>query len=129
MIKPPVIRATMVDKEHTIVCKGVKIKFEPEEYKTLMTAKEAKQLKKYMRSVCTYGTASRMAYSSYKAYGKTGTAELDKKGSEGKINSWFVGFAKKGKKKIAIAVCLEDIKQGSGSATSVAKEILDSYFN
>ena len=35
IIKPPVIRATMVDKEHTIICKGIKIKFEPEEYKTI----------------------------------------------------------------------------------------------
>ena len=99
---------------------------EPDEYKEIIPEEEAKMLKSHMRSVCKYGTARMMAYSSYKAYGKTGTAELN---SHDDINSWFVGFAKKGKKKIAIAVCLEDIKQDSGSATSVAKEILDSYFN
>ena len=99
---------------------------EPDEYKEIIPEEEAKMLKSHMRSVCKYGTARMMAYSSYKAYGKTGTAELN---SDDDINSWFVGFAKKGKKKIAIAVCLEDIKQDSGSATSVAKEILDSYFN
>ena len=99
---------------------------DPEEYKEIIPEEEARYLKKYMRSVCKYGTGRMMAYSSYKAYGKTGTAELNKKDD---INSWFVGFAKKGKKKIAIAVCLEDIKQDSGSATAVAKEIFDSYFN
>ena len=99
---------------------------DPDEYKEIIPEDEAKTLKSYMRSVCKYGTARMMAYSPYKAYGKTGTAELNSKDD---INSWFVGFAKKGKKKIAIAVCLEDIKQDSGSATSVAKVILDSYFN
>ena len=99
---------------------------DPDEYKEIIPEEYAKKLKSYMRSVCKYGTANMMAYSSYKAYGKTGTAELN---SEDDINSWFMGFAKKGKKKIAIAVCLEDIKQGSGSATSVAKEIFDEYFN
>lgn len=99
---------------------------DPDEYKEIIPEDEAKTLKSYMRSVCKYGTARMMAYSPYKAYGKTGTAELNSKDD---INSWFIGFAKKGKKKIAIAVCLEDIKQDSGSATSVAKEILDSYFN
>ncbi|MBR2191481.1 MAG: penicillin-binding protein 2 [Eubacterium sp.] len=99
---------------------------DPDEYKEIIPEENAKKLKSYMRSVCKYGTANMMAYSSYKAYGKTGTAELN---SDDDINSWFMGFAKKGKKKIAIAVCLEDIKQGSGSATSVAKEIFDEYFN
>ena len=99
---------------------------DPDEYKEIIPEEYAKKLKSYMRSVCKYGTANMMAYSSYKAYGKTGTAELN---SDDDINSWFMGFAKKGKKKIAIAVCLEDIKQGSGSATSVAKEIFDEYFN
>ena len=99
---------------------------EPDEYKELFPEENAKVIKSYMRSVCKNGTASMMAYSPYKAYGKTGTAELNNKDD---INSWFVGFAKKGKKKIAIAVCLENIKQGEASATSVTKEILDSYFN
>lgn len=32
-----------------------------------------------MRAVCEYGTGKVMAYSDYTAYGKTGTAEVDKK--------------------------------------------------
>lgn len=96
------------------------------EYKELMSPEEAKQLKKYMRAVCEYGTGKNMAYSNYKAYGKTGTAELDKKD---KINSWFMGFATKGKRKVAIAVVLEDIYQGEDSAVDCAKEIFDAYFD
>ncbi len=99
---------------------------EKEEYKRLMSAKEARRLKQYMRSVCRYGTARNMAYSSYTAYGKTGTAELDK---DDDINSWFVGFAKKGKKKVVVAVCLEDIKQGSDTAVNCAKQLFDTYFS
>jgi peptidoglycan glycosyltransferase len=96
------------------------------DYKTLMTEDEAKQMNTYMRAVCEYGTGKIMANSSYKAYGKTGTAELDK---ENHINSWFVGYAKKGRKKIAIAVVLENTTQGSSSAVNCAKEIFDTYFD
>lgn len=95
------------------------------EYKSLMTKEEASQLKKYMGAVCDYGTGKIMANSSYKAYGKTGTAELDK---EDNINSWFVGYAKKGKKKIAIAIVIENMQQGDNSAVNCAKEIFDKYF-
>lgn len=95
------------------------------DYKELMTKKEAKQLNEYMRAVCEYGTGKIMAYSEYKAYGKTGTAELDKNDN---INSWFVGYAKKGKKKIAVAIVLENVRQGSSSAVNNAKKIFDTYF-
>lgn len=95
------------------------------EFKKLMTKKEAVQLTKYMEAVCDYGTAKAMKGTLYKAYGKTGTAELDK---DDNINSWFVGFATYKGKKIAIAVVLEDIKQGSDTAVNSAKEIFDSYF-
>lgn len=97
-----------------------------QKYKTLMTSDEAKQLRKYMSAVCTYGTGKIMANANYKAYGKTGTAEIDKKDN---VNSWFVGFAKKGKKKIAIAVVIEKMPEGSNSAVNCAKEIFDNYFD
>lgn len=97
-----------------------------EDYKILMTKEEAAQLKEYMRAVCEYGTGKIMANASYKAYGKTGTAELDKNDN---VNSWFVGYAKKGNKKIAIAVVFENMRQGSTSAVNCAKEIFDTYFD
>lgn len=98
---------------------------EQTEYKRLMTKSQAKQLQEYMSAVCEYGTAKALGYADYNAYGKTGTAELDKNDN---INSWFVGYAKKGKKKIAIAVVLENLPQGSNSATNCAKEVFDAYF-
>ena len=97
---------------------------EQTEYKRLMTKSQAKQLQKYMSAVCDYGTAKVLGYGNYKAYGKTGTAELDKNDN---INSWFIGYAKKGDKKIALAVVLENLPQGSNSATNCAKEIFDTF--
>lgn len=99
---------------------------EKKEYERLMSKSEAKILQEYMAAVCEYGTARTFRYSDYKAYGKTGTAEVDKKDN---VNSWFVGYAKKGKKRIAIAVVLENMPQGSNSATNCAKEVLDAYFD
>lgn len=97
-----------------------------QEYKTLMTKSEAKQLQEYMAAVCEYGTGRIMAGTDYKAYGKTGTAEVDKNDN---VNSWFVGYAQKGKKKIAIAVVIENMHEGSNSAVNCAKEVFDTYFN
>ena len=59
--------------------------------------------------------------SSYEVYGKTGTAELDKNNN---VNSWFVGYAKKGKKQLAIAVVYENIKDGTISAKESANSKL-----
>ena len=99
---------------------------EETEYKELMTKKQAKQLQQYMAAVCDYGTGRVLANSDYDAYGKTGTAEVDKNDN---VNSWFVGYAKKGKKKIAIAVVLENMPEGSNSAVNCAKEVFDSYLD
>jgi peptidoglycan glycosyltransferase len=96
-----------------------------QKYKTLMTKSEAKQLQEYMAAVCEYGTGKIMAGAGYDAYGKTGTAEVDK---EDNVNSWFVGYAQKGKKKIAIAVVIENIREGSNSAVNCAKEVFDTCF-
>ncbi len=98
---------------------------EPKIYSSLMTEQEAKQLKKYMEAVCKYGTAKIMSGQEYQAYGKTGTAELDKNNH---VNSWFVGYAKKGNKKIAIAVVLENMLEGNSPAVNCAKKVFDSYF-
>lgn len=96
------------------------------EYKRLMTKKEASQLEKYMSAVCDYGTADELSGRGYEAYGKTGTAELDK---DDHINSWFMGYAKKGKKQVAIAVVLENMNQGSDSAVNCAKKVFDEFFD
>ena len=46
------------------------------EYKQLMTAEEAAQIKEYMKSVVDYGTASVLSGQSYTAAGKTGTQNI-----------------------------------------------------
>ncbi|WP_302627011.1 penicillin-binding protein 2 [uncultured Eubacterium sp.] len=97
-----------------------------QEYKRLMKKSEAEQLKEYMHAVCEYGTGRVFSGANYQVYGKTGTAEVDKNDN---VNSWFVGYAKKGKKKLAIAVVIENMHEGSTSATNCAKEVLDSYFD
>ena len=122
LMKPHLI--SRVESSDGTVLKESSVK----EEKELMTSKEAKQLKKYMAAVCEYGTAKIFANSDYKAYGKTGTADLNMAG-DGNVNSWFVGFAKKGKKKIAVAVVLENIQNDDGSAKDCAKKVFDRYLN
>ncbi len=122
MMKPYLISQVMTDDGDVVQDAS------QSEAKTLMTKKEAKQLSKYMGAVCEYGTAKIFANSEYKAYGKTGTADLSSSG-DGKVNSWFVGFAKKGGKKLAIAVVLENINDSEGSAKECAKKVFDRYFN
>lgn len=99
---------------------------EQTEYKRLMTEREASQLKKYMSAVCDYGTGKVLSGRGYDAYGKTGTAEIDK---EDHVNSWFMGYAKKGKKRVAIAVVIENMNEGSDSAVNCAKKVFDEYFD
>ena len=57
---------------------------------TVATADEAEQLTQYMRAVVTQGTGYALKNASYKAAGKTGSAQYD---SSDNVHSWFVGFA------------------------------------
>lgn len=120
LMKPYLVDSVV--NSHGVVVKNAKQK----EYRRLMSEDDAKVLKKYMKAVCEWGTGRTMNYQNYVAYGKTGTAELD---NNDHINSWFVGWAKRGKKKVVIAICLENIVQGSKSATFIAKDIFDYYFD
>ena len=78
-----------------------------------------------MRYVVTNGTGRRLNVSNYRAYGKTGTAEYSSNKRES--HSWFVGFAKKGKKKIAVAVVMEGAGSGSAYAVPLAGRMFDTY--
>jgi len=100
----------------------------PKSYKRLMSAQEAAFLKELMRKVVTEGTASALADRSYTAYGKTGSAEYGK--SDGSIgtHSWFMGYAEKDGKKLAVAVLAEGAGSGSGTAVPIARELFDTYF-
>ena len=91
----------------------------------ICTSDEASTLQELMRYVVTNGTGRVVNSSSYEAYGKTGTAEFSSNKNE--AHSWFIGFAKKGKKKIAVAVIMEKGGAGSSHAAPLAKQLFDTY--
>ena len=93
---------------------------------TVATADEAEQLTQYMRAVVTQGTGYALKNASYKAAGKTGSAQYD---SSDNVHSWFVGFAPYDNPEVAICVILEGGYTGVRNASYVAKEVLDAYFN
>ncbi len=95
-------------------------------YGDIMSKEEAGNLKWLMRSVVTDGTGSALMTDKYDAYGKTGTAEFSSNKDE--AHSWFVGFAEKDGKKIAIAVVMEGAGSGSAHAVPLAKSVFDAYF-
>ena len=117
----------MVD--HTQNAAGVEVKKnDPKEYGTLISKREARLLQKYMRSVVTSGTGTKLAGQSYEASGKTGTAQVSN--SSDQTNAWFVGYAKKdGYNDLAIAVVVENSGAGSTYAVPIAKKVFDVYFN
>ena len=96
--------------------------------RTLLSKKEAKVLESFMEAVVTDGTGSKLNGQSYKAYGKTGTAQVSD--SLDQTNAWFVGYAKKeGYQDIAIAVVVENSGAGSTYAVPIAKQVFDVHFN
>ncbi|MCR5624479.1 MAG: FtsW/RodA/SpoVE family cell cycle protein, partial [Lachnospiraceae bacterium] len=86
--------------------------------------KEAKQIKKYLKAVVDYGTASALSSLSYDCAGKTGSAEVDQ---DGTTNAWFVGYAPENDPKIAVAVIVEGAGTGSTYAVPVAKAMFEKY--
>ena len=95
------------------------------EYKQLMTAEEAAQIKEYMKSVVDYGTASVLSGQSYTAAGKTGTAEYSS--DKEKDHSWFIGMSNVEDPELVVSVIIE-ASDGTAKAVNVAKEIFDSYY-
>ena len=79
-----------------------------------------------MRAVVEQGTARSLNGRGYDAYGKTGTAQLNKETD--KVNSWFVGWAEKDGKKLCVCVVIENVSEGSASATETAGKVFDEYF-
>lgn len=91
----------------------------------ICTESEAHTVRSLMRYVVTNGTGRVVNSSAYTAYGKTGTAEFSSNKNE--AHSWFVGFAKKGDKKIAVAVIMEGAGAGSSHAAPLARKLFETY--
>lgn len=119
------IKPHIVDKIQN--CEGKVVKsFDMESYGRVFSKSESETLMEYMRAVVTQGTAKILNNKKYEAYGKTGTAQLNKETD--KVNSWFVGGAEKDGKKLCICVVIENVSEGSASATEAAGKVFDQYF-
>lgn len=114
--------------DHTENVKGDVLEhYEPEEYGSLLPAKDAAVLQDYMRSVVETGTGKKLNGQNYEASGKTGSAEFSS--ASDSSHSWFVGYAhREGKEDIAVSVIVEDSGVGSEYAVPVAKQIFDAYY-
>lgn len=102
-------------------------KYEPTEYKRLMTSEESQILTDLMIQVVEVGTASKLSDLSYTVAGKTGSAEYDS--SKEYSHSWFTGFAPAENPEIAVTIIMEEAGTGSAYAVPVAKRIFDAYFD
>ena len=119
------IKPHIVDKIQN--SKGTVVKtIKKESYGRVFSKSEAETLKEYMGAVVEQGTAKILNGKSYDVYGKTGTAQLNKETD--KVNSWFVGWGEKDGKKLCVCVVIENVSEGSASATETAGKVLDEYF-
>ena len=108
--------------------KGINVKtFRSKTVDSILTQAQADQIEEYMRYVVTDGTATGLNSSNYMAYGKTGTAEFNDNKDE--AHAWFVGYAKKEDKELAIAVLQEKGGSGSKTAVPIARAVFDTYFS
>ena len=114
--------------DHTENNKGITVKSNtPKEYGDILSEEESTFLEEYMNAVVTSGTGSKLNGQSYSAYGNTGTAQVSD--SSDQTNAWFVGYARKDNRQIAIAVIVENSGAGSTYAVPIAKSVFDTYFN
>jgi peptidoglycan glycosyltransferase len=100
---------------------------EPKEAGTPITEEEASALKKLMRATVKSGTATSLYYgTSYKAGGKTGSAEFQNGSSDS--HAWFVGYAEQNGKKLVVSIVVEAAGTGGKYAVPIAKKIFDAYW-
>jgi peptidoglycan glycosyltransferase len=94
----------------------------PEEYRRAVKPETAAIVGEMMEQVVESGTGTAAQISGVKVAGKTGTAET---GVEGTNNAWFIAFAERGRKQVAIAVVLEQ-QNGTGGqlAAPIAQDVL-----
>ena len=79
----------------------------------------AELLRQNLELAVTQGTGRRAAVKGWFVGGKTGTAQA----SGGRPHAWFVGFARSGQRKLAIAVVVEHAGSGGTVAAPVAAAV------
>ena len=91
----------------------------------LFSNSEAQVLQKLMEAVVDYGTASALSGRSYKAAGKTGSAEFNE---EGASHSWFIGYSSTDSPDLVVSIIVENGGTGSESAVPIAAQLFDAYY-
>ena len=80
-----------------------------------------------MRATVQRGTATSLYYgTSYKAGGKTGSAEFQNGSTDS--HAWFVGYAEQDGKKLVVSIVVEAAGTGGRYAVPIAKKIFDAYW-
>lgn len=111
--------------DHTENDAGKTVKsYSPKKIGNIIDKKTAGTVKKLMKAVVSEGTGSSLSGLSYKAAGKTGSAEFDSKGTS---HAWFVGFAPADKPKIAVSIVVEAAGTGNRYAVPIAKAMFSEY--
>ncbi|WP_347041894.1 peptidoglycan D,D-transpeptidase FtsI family protein [Brachybacterium nesterenkovii] len=93
----------------------------PEKLSQPLSASNAAQMREMMQAVVTDGTGEAAQIDGAEVGGKTGTAQW----GEGRDpHAWFVGYANKGDRKVAVAVVVEEGGYGSDAAAPIAQDIM-----
>lgn len=106
---------------------GVRVKkFTGSSYGSLLSADKASLISKMLEGVINDGTATKyLKDAKYSVAGKTGTAEY---GSDGNVNSWFIGYSNVDDPDIAVSIVIEDADTAGVKAAAVARKLFDTYY-
>lgn len=98
--------------------------YDPESLGQVVDGWVAEQMQDMMEAVVQEGTATALKGLSYPSAGKTGSAEVDAKGT---TNAWFVGYAPANDPQIAVSIVIEGVGTGGRYAVPVAKKLFQEY--
>ncbi|WP_130811682.1 FtsW/RodA/SpoVE family cell cycle protein [Olsenella sp. Marseille-P4559] len=114
--------------DHVLSPEGATISTtQPKSLGQAISAETASQVKEAMLGVVDHGTGTRAKVQGVQVAGKTGTAQIE----DGKINSFFIGFAPYDNPTLVISVVIEgeDGADVEGYAAGVAGQVLASCLN
>lgn len=92
----------------------------PSKWRDVTTEQRANLINGFMESVVTEGTGTGAAVRGIRVTGKTGTAE----NAAGREHGWFIGTAELQKRRIAMAIIVENSGGGGTVAAPIARQII-----